>query len=105
MDKSTGSLYNEREIINPLDDSIVKVTKLDNRDITQIIRRARGYVLTRIKINKFLKNDYYAAGADLKSVFALARKNYVTLSGHFGDLNDYRQGGQRTGLERFSQNY
>lgn len=84
-----GSLYNEREIVNPLDDSILKVTKLENREITQIIRRARGYVPDPIKIDKYLNNDSYAAGADLKSVFALARKNYVTLSGHFGDLNDY----------------
>lgn len=84
-----GSLYNEREIVNPLDDSILKVTKLENREITQIIRRARGYVPDPIKIDKYLNNDSYAAGADLKSVFALARKNYVTLSGHFGDLDDY----------------
>jgi len=84
-----GSLYNDRRILNPLDDSILKVTKIEDEEITQIIRRARGYVPDPIKINKEFKNDLYAAGADLKSVFALARRNYVTLSGHFGDLDNY----------------
>ena len=84
-----GSLYNDREIINSLDDSIIKVTRINDSDIIQIIRRARGYVPEPIKINKILENDTYASGGDLKSVFAYGRKNYITLSGHFGDLEDY----------------
>ena len=83
-----GCLYNNRKITNSLDDSIMKVTQIDDTYITQIIRRARGFVPTAIRINKTLKEECFAAGGDLKSVFALAKKNYVTLSGHFGDLID-----------------
>ena len=53
-----------------------------------MIRRARGIVPEPVKLPFILKNDVIAAGGDLKSVFALGRKNMAYLSGHYGDLED-----------------
>ena len=88
-----GVLYHDREILNPLDDSIFQVVRIPavvdaNREYVQVIRRARGIVPEPVKLPFILKNDVIAAGGDLKSVFALGRKNMAYLSGHYGDLED-----------------
>ncbi len=77
-------LTNDREILTPLDDSIYQVSGSH----TQIIRRARGLVPEPIEIKKTFPKDAFAAGGDLKAVFALGRDNLVYLSQHFGDLED-----------------
>ncbi len=59
-------------------------------EIIQVIRRARGLVPSPVWIGRELENDTFAAGGDLKSVFALGRKDAVYMSGHFGDLDDVR---------------
>ena len=84
-------LLHDREIVNGLDDSILQVVKLwDGREFVQTLRRARGYVPEPVRLPFSLKNDWLAAGGDLKAVFALGRKNMAYLSGHFGDLEDVR---------------
>ena len=101
-------LYHDREILNPLDDSIFQVVRIpavddpdissDSYEYVQVIRRARGIVPEPVKLPFILKNDVIAAGGDLKTVFALGRKNMAYLSGHYGDLEDvaasraYRKG-------------
>ena len=77
-------LSHNREILTPLDDSIVKVTA--NR--TQFIRRARGYVPLAIEIDNNARCDTLCLGGDLKSAFAFHRDKYVFLSQHFGDLEN-----------------
>lgn len=79
-------LLHNREILTPLDDSIYQV----NGNYVQIIRRARGLVPEPIRINRTLTQDIFAAGGDLKAVFALGRGNLVYLSQYFGDLEDAR---------------
>ena len=59
-------------------------------EIIQVLRRARGLVPSPVWIGRELENDTFAAGGDLKSVFALGRKDAVYMSGHFGDLDDVR---------------
>ena len=91
--------YN-REIVQGLDDSIYQVVG----DRTQIIRRARGLVPEPIQINRSFQHDVFAAGGDLKSVFAFGRKNMAYLSGHFGDLQSYRaQEKRRDAIEHMSR--
>ncbi len=93
-------LTHDRDIINGQDDSIYKVTKTDEREYVQIIRRARGSVPAPIELPKELSGDTFASGADLKNVFALGRKNMAYLSAHFGDLDDVRCAEKRDeGLE------
>lgn len=77
-------LSHNREILTPLDDSVVCVTA----GRTQFIRRARGYVPLSIEINRKAKSDTLCLGGDLKAVFAFHRDRYVFLSQYFGDLDN-----------------
>ena len=83
-------LSHDRDILYGLDDSIYQVTETDGCEVIQILRRARGLVPQPVYIERKLSADTFAAGGDLKSVFALGRKNAIYLSGHFGDLIDAR---------------
>ncbi len=88
-------LANNRKIISGLDDSVMKATELslpdgNKRYIIQFIRRARGFVPQALMIKYELEKDTFAAGGDLKNCFALGKKNACYLSGHFGDLYDYK---------------
>ena len=104
-------LTHDREILMPLDDSIYQVTEIDmaseevsldangifNRQIqpkkkivAQMIRRARGLTPEPLRLKRKLPKDTFAAGSDLKAVFALGRDNLVYLSQYFGDLEDVR---------------
>lgn len=77
-------LSHNREILTPIDDSVVCVTG----DRTQFIRRARGYVPLTIEIDHKAARDTLCLGGDLKAAFAFHRDNYVFLSQYFGDLDD-----------------
>ena len=81
-------LSHERRILSGLDDSIYQVISTGDTEIVQVLRRARGLVPMPIAMKRTLKSDTFAAGGDLKAVFALGRDNYAYLSGHFGDLTD-----------------
>ena len=77
-------LSHNREILTPLDDSVVQI----NGNRVQFIRRARGYVPLSVNIGKKAKCDTLLMGGDLKAVFGFHRDNYVFLSQYFGDLED-----------------
>lgn len=77
-------LSHNREILTPLDDSIVQVVA----GRTQFIRRARGYVPLAIEIDKEAKTDTLCLGGDMKAAFAFHRGKYVFMSQYFGDLED-----------------
>lgn len=81
-------LANDREVVNPLDDSIYQVVSLGDREIIQTLRRARGLVPAPLFIAKKVRGDSFAAGGDMKAVFAFARDDRVFPGGHFGDLSD-----------------
>lgn len=78
-------LTHERKILTPLDDSIYQV----NSGVVQIIRRARGLVPWPVDLPFELRQETFAAGGDLKSVFALGKGDKAYLSAHFGDLDDH----------------
>ena len=80
-------LTHDREILTPLDDSIYQVA--ETGDI-QLIRRARGLAPEPIRLHRKLVKDTFAAGGDLKAVFALGRDELVYLSQYYGDLEDVR---------------
>lgn len=77
-------LSHNREILTPLDDSVVCVVA----GRTQFIRRARGYVPLSIEIDSKAKTDTLCLGGDLKAVFGFHRDKYVFLSQYFGDLDN-----------------
>lgn len=77
-----------RRILYGLDDSIFQVTVCGEREVVQLIRRARGLVPEPVVLPGKLSSDTFAAGGDLKAVFALGRENMAYLSAHFGDLEN-----------------
>lgn len=83
-------LTNTREILAPLDDSVVQVTKIHVgsrvKEIVQIIRRARGYVPEPIIIDEELRRQTFAAGTDYESSFALGKKNALYVSEYYGNI-------------------
>ena len=92
--KLDGILYHTRDIMVPMDDSVVQVVA----GKMQVIRRARGYVPTAIKIGD-KEIEQFAAGGDLKAVFGFYRDGEAYLSQYLGDLE------QDKNYERYQWNY
>lgn len=90
-------LSHNREILTPLDDSVVQI----NAGRVQLIRRARGYVPLAVDIGIKADKDTLCMGGDLKSSFSLLHNSYVYPSQYFGDLENpeylkaYKQGIKR----------
>ncbi|MDO9213914.1 MAG: carbamoyltransferase HypF [Methylococcales bacterium] len=74
-------LVHDREILRPLDDSIIRVIS----DTPTVFRRARGYVPTPIKLKQAIPTTL-AVGAQLKNTVAIAHGHHVIVSQHLGDL-------------------
>jgi hydrogenase maturation protein HypF len=79
-------LLHNRDIINRVDDSVVKV--VENR--TQILRRARGYAPAPIRLPSGFEQapPILAMGSELKNTFCLLREGEAILSQHLGDLEN-----------------
>ncbi|MBV6626313.1 MAG: carbamoyltransferase HypF [Rivularia sp. (in: Bacteria)] len=77
-------LFHNREIVNQVDDSIVRVVE----DKVQIIRRARGYAPAPINLPLGFENtpQILAMGSELKNTFCLLGDGQAILSQHLGDL-------------------
>lgn len=102
-------LTHDRTIVTPLEDSIYQVTELGKekegikaddrrsgvRQAVQVLRRGRGIVPEPVWLPVKLSEETFAAGGDLKAVFALGKGNAVYLSSHFGDLADVRSVSER----------
>jgi len=73
--------YN-REIIAQSDDSVMFVLK----ETPFFIRRSRGFVPVPFLTKEKTPAHLFAAGADLKNCFAIAKDNIVILSQYLGDL-------------------
>ncbi|MHC5611805.1 MAG: carbamoyltransferase HypF [Nostoc sp.] len=79
-------LLHNREIINRVDDSVVRVLG----DKVQTIRRARGYAPAAITLPPGFHNlpQILAMGSELKNTFCLLREGEAILSQHIGDLEN-----------------
>ena len=80
-----GILYHEREIVTPLDDSVVQVIG----ERTQFIRRSRGYAPTPVFLKDKTDATIFATGGDLKSTFCLLVGEHAYVSQYLGDLEPY----------------
>jgi len=76
-------LGHNRAIFNRVDDSVCAVQAQKIR----VLRRGRGFVPSPIRLRCNV-NNMAAAGADLKSCFAVGRGQDAILSQHIGDLLD-----------------
>ncbi len=79
-------LFHNREIINRVDDSVVRVIG----EKLQIIRRARGYAPAAIKLPIGFENipQVLAMGSELKNTFCFLSNGQAVLSQHLGDLEN-----------------
>jgi hydrogenase maturation protein HypF len=81
-------LIHDREIYRQVDDSVVHIVK--NEPVP--LRRSRGFVPQTFVLKEmdssFRWNDTFAAGADLKNTFCLAKQNRFAVSEHIGDMAD-----------------
>lgn len=76
-------LMHNRDIYVPVDDSVVRVVNGKVR----IIRRARGYVPQPI-IKEGIKS-ILACGPNMKNTFCIAKENFLFMSQHNGDLENF----------------
>jgi len=77
-------LVHDREIVNRVDDSVVRFTC--NEPV--ILRRSRGYAPLWIKLPDKLKYNVIAFGADLQNSGAIAFDDKVVLTQFIGDLDN-----------------
>ena len=79
-------LLHDRDIVNRLDDSVLRVVA----GAPQILRRARGHAPRPVPIPAGFPRDarVLAMGGELKNTFCLARDSEAVLSQHMGDLED-----------------
>jgi len=79
-------ILHNRDIINRVDDSVVRVVG----DKVQTIRRARGYAPAAISLPPGFENvpPILAMGSELKNTFCLLRGKEAILSQHLGDLEN-----------------
>ena len=79
-------LLHNRDIVNRVDDSVVRV--IDNK--IQTLRRARGYAPAPIILPPGFEKipPILAMGSELKNTFCLLREDEAILSQHLGDLEN-----------------
>ena len=79
-------LCNNREIVIPQDDSIVRYSSI--KSYRTIIRRSRGLAPSYINPNlKLSKNTILAMGAMLKSTFSILHNKNIHISQYLGNTN------------------
>jgi hydrogenase maturation protein HypF len=79
-------LVNDRDIIQPQDDSVLKFTKKHQKKV--VIRRSRGHEIG-VKNFDFSEKKLLAMGANMKSTFALKTNYNVYASQYLGDLQNF----------------
>ncbi len=79
-------LLHNRDIVNRVDDSVVRV--IDG--ITRILRRARGYAPASFILPTGFEQapELLAFGGELKNTFCMIKDGQAILSQHMGDLED-----------------
>ncbi|MEM0368080.1 MAG: carbamoyltransferase HypF [Desulfurococcaceae archaeon] len=75
-------LVHDREIVNRVDDSVLR--KTGNSYL--FLRRSRGYAPAWITINKDLGGEFIAFGGDLSNVGGVGFENKIALTPYVGDL-------------------
>lgn len=79
-------LLHDREIINRVDDSVVRLIDSEPR----LLRRARGYAPEPLPLPEGFEQvpELLALGGELKNTFCLLRQGQGILSQHIGDLEN-----------------
>ncbi|HDN75931.1 MAG TPA: carbamoyltransferase HypF, partial [Acidilobales archaeon] len=78
-------LAHDREIVNRVDDSVIRFTD----GVPVMLRRGRGFAPTWIRVGYKLSRDVIALGADLQSAGAIGFEDKVVLTQYIGDADDF----------------
>ncbi|MGE0022173.1 MAG: carbamoyltransferase HypF [Hyphomicrobium sp.] len=80
------ALVHDRDILNRVDDSVVRFAA----GAVRVLRRSRGYAPESVRLPKGFEAapEVLATGGDLKSTFCLVKSGNAVLSQHIGDLDD-----------------
>ncbi len=80
------ALVHDRDILNRVDDSVVRLALGEVR----VLRRARGFAPAPVHLPHGFEAapEVLALGGDLKSAFCLVKRGQAVLSQHIGDLDD-----------------
>ncbi|MEQ1650915.1 MAG: Sua5/YciO/YrdC/YwlC family protein, partial [Hyphomicrobium sp.] len=80
------ALVHDRDILNRIDDSVVRMSAGSIR----VLRRARGYAPASVRLPAGFEDapEILGLGGDLKSTFCLAKGGSAILSQHIGDLDE-----------------
>ncbi|HFQ8225722.1 TPA: carbamoyltransferase HypF [Citrobacter freundii] len=83
QDIAGGFLLHNRDIVQRMDDSVV-------RQSGEMLRRSRGYVPDALALPPGFRDvpPMLCLGADLKNTFCLVRGEQAVISQHLGDLSD-----------------
>ena len=93
-------LFHDREIVSPIDDSVLRSCA----GRTSLIRRARGYAPLPIRMAPSTPTAILAVGGHLKSTFTLAAGDAAYVSPHLGDLDGLETlHHYRTTLDRYEK--
>ncbi|OYT39525.1 MAG: carbamoyltransferase HypF [Desulfurococcales archaeon ex4484_58] len=76
-------LTHDREIVNRVDDSVIRRTG----DRYVFLRRSRGYTPLWIRVKRDLGGEYIGFGADLGNVAAIGFEDKIVLTQYIGDLD------------------
>ena len=76
-------LDHDLEILNPVDDSVVRFAE----DIPLRLRNGRGSSPLYIQAKFYSSSKVFCAGADLKNTFALRHENRIVVSPHTGNIS------------------
>lgn len=82
---SSLSLSHEREIYNPIEDTITQVLSTQEE---VVLRNARGYAPISFRLPYKLKSPLLSLGGNQKANFTIAFEDMVILSPYIGDLDN-----------------
>lgn len=80
-------LLHDREIVSPVDDSVIRVIGGPSGGAPAFVRRARGFAPKSIPLPRAAATPILAVGGHLKSTFTLAAGGDAYVSPHLGDLD------------------
>lgn len=100
---TTLSLSHQREIDNPIEDSIVQVLSTQEEIV---LRNARGYAPTSFRLPYKLQNPLLSLGGNQKANFSIAFEDMVILSPYIGDLDNLESISRfRASIKKFQELY
>ncbi|WP_297809568.1 carbamoyltransferase HypF [uncultured Helicobacter sp.] len=84
-----GVLFFNRDILNSIDDSLVRECNSKHQKNIQVLRRARGFLCDiPLPMHESQSQNFIALGAQQKVTFCLHFRNKTLLSPHLGDLDN-----------------